>query len=152
MKTISAFLTTLSFLVLSSHGFSQTKEEYHKELSTYHGNVKEHAHAIASSSSKTKEEHMKHASEVTRNLKEAKKAHASLKKSILKKDTAIAKPYHEAIEKLHTVATYHVTALNEELKKTNPDLAKINESAEKIYELIEKAEKQHKFLEEKTKK
>jgi hypothetical protein len=42
--------------------------------------------------------------------------------------------------------------LNEELKKTKPDQAKVKESSKKIYELIENAEKEHKFLEEKMKK
>jgi hypothetical protein len=133
-------------------GLTQTKEEYHKALTTYHGKIKEHANAISTGSSKTKEEHAKHAEEAARNLEEAKKVFENLKNFITERDVTITKPHYEVIEKLHSVATYHITALNEELKKTNPDQTRINENAKKIYGIIEKAEKEHKFLEEKTKK
>ncbi|MEI8136808.1 MAG: hypothetical protein WCH21_05730, partial [Bacteroidota bacterium] len=150
-KTIT-YLALIAFVFCGNVIFSQTKEDHHKALSAHYIKIKEHTQTIISGKSKTKEEHIKHASEATKNLEGAKKAYEDLKKSIPRDHTEVAMPYLTAIETYHIQATYHANALNEELKKTSHNEAKVIEYAKNLHESIGKAEKEHQALKEKTKK
>ncbi len=140
-----------AFVSWGNSAFSQTKED-HKALTAHHTKIIEHTQTIISGKSKTKEEHVKHASEATKNLEEAKKVFENLKKTIPRDHTEVALPYVTAIETYHIQAAYHANALNEELKKTSHNEAKVIEHAKNLHESIDKAEKEHQALEEKTKK
>ena len=63
----------------------------------------------------------------------------------------VAKPHHDAIDKYHADATKHAAALNEELKKSSPDEAKVKEHAKNLHESVSKAEKENQALKDKIK-
>ncbi|HWY10782.1 MAG TPA: hypothetical protein VN026_05625 [Bacteroidia bacterium] len=152
MKKIITLLTITSFVSLGNITFSQTKEDYHKALTVQHTKIKENTQTIISGASKTKEEHIKHASEAMKHLESAKKEYENLKKLIPRDHTEVAMPYLTAIETYHIQAAYHANALNEELKKTSHNEAMVIEHAKNLHESIDKAEKEHQALKEKTKK
>jgi hypothetical protein len=151
MKKITTLLTALTLVAFTSIGFSQTKEEHHKNLTAHHEKAKSHAKAIVDGTSKTKEEHVKNAEAASKSLDEAKKAHEGLKKAMPEKHKEAAKEHHANIEKHHAEATKHATALKEELKKSSPDEKKVKEHAKNLHESLDKAEKEHQALKEKTK-
>lgn len=152
MKTINIFLVTISFVVLASNAFSQTEEELlHKALTAHYNKAKEHTQAIVSNPLTTKEEQVRHTHEAAKSIEAAKKVHENLKMFISQKNFLLAQPYQTNIESLQTAATYHITAIGEELKKPIPEPNKVKEHVQNVYEALEKAEKEHQALKEKTK-
>ena len=152
MKNIIAKILLLSLMIfIGTSGFSQTKEELHKDLTAHHKKAKEHAHSILGGLSKSKESHKMHAAEAEKSLESAKTSHEKLKAAMPEKYKAVAKVHHDAIDKHHEDATQHLNALKEELNKPKHDESKVKEHARKLHESIEKAEKEHQILKKKTK-
>lgn len=146
-------LTTMmiAFVFISGNIFAQTKAETHAKLTGHHQAVMKHAKAITSGDAKTKDEQILHANEATKSLNDAKKTLEELIKLIPEEFKLIAKPYNEKIEALYVTAIAHAQLLNEELKKKEHDDAKVKEHAKNLHDAIEKAEKEHQELMEKTK-
>jgi hypothetical protein len=151
-KAIYSFVVVMVFAGNTRPVFAQTKEEDHSALTSHHNKIKEHSGAIANGQSKTKEQHLQHASGATKNLEEAKKVYEVLKKSIPRDHTEVVMPHLTAIETYHVQAASNARALNEELKKVPYNEAKVMEHAKNLHETIDKAEKEHQALKEKTKK
>lgn len=150
-KIFSILLTFVLFAFITNAGFSQNKEESHAKLTEHHNKTSKAAGDIVSGKAKTNEDKVKKAKEATVSLDEAKKEHANLKKMIPEHQKAMAKPYHEKIDKHHATATKHAEELNKELNKSAPNNEKVKEHAKGMKEATEKAEKEHKLLKEKTK-
>ncbi|MFV5685978.1 hypothetical protein ACM55I_11065 [Flavobacterium sp. GB2R13] len=154
MKNSKTFIIVLAVVLsafFANAGFSQTKEESHAKLSEHHNKAVKAAGDIVSDKAKTKEEKVAKANEATASLKEAKKEHENLKKAIPEHQKAMAKPYHDKIDKHHAAATKHAEEMNKELKKPAPNHAKVKEHAKGMKESIEKAENEHKAMKTKIK-
>jgi hypothetical protein len=144
-------MVALMFAFVTSNTFAQTKEETSAKLTAHNQAVMKHSKAIASGEAKTKDEQVKHANEATKSLAEAKKSHEELKKAIPEKSKMAAKPHHDNIDKQYAAASTHSNSLNAELKKTKPDNVKVKEHAKNLNDAVDKAEKEHQALNEKTK-
>ena len=131
--------------------FSQVINDYHSTLTIHSQKTKEHAKAIEYSTSKSAGQNKKHTEEAEKNLTETKKAFENMKKMIALSDSAIAKPYNAAIEKLLAAATFRITAMYVEFNKQDQNEAVIRQYAKQLHEDLDKVEKEHRVLKSKIK-
>lgn len=139
--TFSFFISIVCMLLTDASAQNATKEkDLHEKLSQHHQKAAEHAKAISDGMVTSKADQQKKAEELDQSLQAAKKTAGELKTEHKGKHEAT----HKAIETHHKEAATHVSALKEELKKPNPDNAKVKSHAEKTHVAIQKAEEEHK--------
>ena len=151
MKNIISKILLLSLMIfIGTTGFSQTREDLHKDIAAHYKKAKEHANSIILGTSKSKESHNMHAVEAEKNIESAKISHEKLKTAMPEKFKNMAKAYHDAIDKEQEEASKHINALKDELNKPMHDESIVKAHAKRLHEAVERAEKQNQMLQKKT--
>jgi len=142
-KFMTATVIALMFVFFSVTVFAQTYAEAQANMTIDHQSIMKHANAIASGEAKNINDQIMHYNEARKSFADAKKLHTQLKRSIPKKAQSAAIVHHDNIDRQHIIATGLANSMAAELRNESTNNARLKELAQKFYDVINIAEKEH---------
>jgi hypothetical protein len=118
----------------------------HDSIANYHQQILEYATKIISYDNNSKEDQTKNIIGASRNLNKAMLVTENVDKLVFGKRRLVMKPHFEKINKLYAVATFHITAISNELGKPNYDKAKIKLLTEELKGTIYEVDKEQNII------
>lgn len=118
----------------------------HDSIANYHKQILEYANKIILGDNNSKEDQTKNVIAASRYLNKTILVTDNMDKLVFGKRRMVMKPHYEKINKLYAVATFHITAISNELTKSNYDKEKIKLHAEELKGTIYEVDKEQNII------